>query len=122
PIDFAGARAALVRHRWIAIGAAVLVVAVVALAAGPAANFVDEVGKVQASAGRLSSPISPGEAFGIWPEGDFRIVRGDVTGAVPATAFALLCVALGTLAAWRRRDTALIAMAGAGLAIHAAAR
>ena len=58
-----------------------IVVAIARARAGPAANFVDQVGKVQASAGRLSSPISPGEAFGIWPEGDFRLVRGDVAGS-----------------------------------------
>src|SRR5204863_8252404 len=51
-----------------------------------------------------------------------RIVRGDVAGAIPAAAFALLCVALGAAAAWRRRDTALIATAVGGLIIYAAAR
>ena len=40
------------------------------------------LGDVQASTGRLSSPVFPGEALGIWPEGDFRVVRGEVTGAL----------------------------------------
>ena len=122
PVDLGGARAAVSRHRWIAIGAVVVLAAVIVLGAGPAANFVDQVGKVQASAGRLSSPISPGEAFGIWPEGDFRLVRGAVSGSIPAAAFALLCIALGLVAAWRRRDTALMATAVAGGLIYAAAR
>ena len=122
PVDLGAARAAVSRHRWVAIGAVVVLAAVIVLGAGPAANFVDQVGKVQASAGRLSSPISPGEAFGIWPEGDFRLVRGAVSGSIPAAAFALLCIALGLVAAWRRRDTALMATALAGGLIYVAAR
>jgi hypothetical protein len=122
PVDLSGTRAAIRSHRLIALGVAVVLVAIVVLGAGPASNFVDQVGKVQASAGRLGSPISPGEAFGIWPKGDFRIVRGDVAGAIPAAALALVCIALGLVAAWRRRDTALVAMVAAGVLIYAAAR
>ena len=122
PVELGAARAAVARHRWISIGAVIVLAAVVALGVSPAASFVDQVGKVQASAGRLSSPISPGEAFGIWPEGDFRLVRGDVSGSIPAAAFALVCIGLGLVAAWRRRDTALMAVALAGGLIYAAAR
>ena len=46
-------------------------------------GFVGKVGTVQASAGRLSSPVFPGEALGIWPEGDFRVVRGEVERRLP---------------------------------------
>src|SRR5204862_5695642 len=68
PIDFAAARAAVARHRWAALIAAAVVIAVVVVGVGPAASFVSKIGKVQASAGRLSSPLSPGEALGLWPE------------------------------------------------------
>ena len=122
PLDLAAARAAVARHRWVAILAALVVIAIVVVGAAPAASFVSKIGKVQASAGRLSSPISPGEALGIWPEGDFRIVRGEVSGSIPAAAFGFLCVALGLLAAWRRRDSALAATVVASAVIYAGAR
>ena len=122
PIDLDVARAAIVRHRWVAAIAMLVVVAVVVVGVGPAASFVSKIGKVQASAGRLSSPLSPGEALGIWPEGDFRIVRGEVSGSIPAAAFAFVCIALGVLAAWRRRDTALVATVVASAVIYAGAR
>jgi hypothetical protein len=122
PIDFEAGRAAIVRHRWVAVIAALVVIAVIVVGVGPAASFVSKIGKVQASAGRLSSPLSPGEALGIWPEGDFRLVRGEVSGSVPAAAFAFVCVALGLLAAWRRRDTALVGTVIASVLIYAGAR
>ena len=122
PVEIEAARAAIARHRRIAIVVVVVIAAVVAAAAVPAASFVREVGKVQASAGRLASPIFPGEALAIWPRGNFQIVRGDVTGAIPAAAFGFVCVALGLLAAWRRRDTALAAMVVAGAVIYVGAR
>jgi hypothetical protein len=122
PINFDAARAAIVRHRWVAVIAALVVIAVIMVGVGPAASFVSKIGKVQASAGRLSSPLSPGEALGIWPEGDFRLVRGEVSGSIPAAAFAFVCVALGLFAAWRRRDTALVATVVASAAIYAGAR
>ena len=56
----------------------IVVVVVVALAIGPAVSFVDKIGEVQDSQGRLSSPIFPGEVFGLWPAGDYRLVRGEV--------------------------------------------
>jgi hypothetical protein len=122
PIDFEAARAAIARHRWVAAIAALVVIAVIVVGVGPAASFVSKIGKVQASAGRLSSPLSPGEALGIWPEGDFRLVRGEVSGSIPAAAFAFVCVAIGLFAAWRRRDTALVATVVASAAIYAGAR
>ncbi|HEY7950119.1 MAG TPA: hypothetical protein VID51_04705 [Solirubrobacterales bacterium] len=75
--------------------------------------------------GNLFGQISPFEALGIWPSGDFRLSPGD--GAVPAlgyflaAAFASVLLAYGTLLCWRRRETALLAgLAAAALAYTAA--
>jgi hypothetical protein len=122
PVELDAVRAALSRHRVITLVAAAVVVAVVAVVASPAASFVSEIGKVQASSGRLASPISPGEALAVWPEGNFQIVRGEVTGSIPAAALGFACVALGLLAAWRRRDTPLAATVVAGTVIYVGAR
>ena len=71
--------------------------------------------------GNLFGQISPFEALGIWPSGDFRLAPGD--GAVPAAAY-YLGAAFGTVlllyGIWRlgrRRETAILA----GLATAAAA-
>src|SRR6478752_8084381 len=77
---------------------------------------------VQASAGRLTSPVFPGEALGIWPEGDFRIVRGDVAGAYPAVALGLLAAAIAAFAAFRRRDWGLVAMGASTVIVYIGAR
>jgi hypothetical protein len=76
--------------------------------------------------GNLFGQISPFEALGIWPSGDFRLSPGD--GAVPAigyylgVAFALALFAYGLVWLWRRRETAILSgLAAAGLA-YAAAR
>ena len=122
PLEVDAAWAAISRHRWITVVAVAAVAVVVAVVASPAASFVREIGKVQASSGRLASPISPGEALAVWPEGNFQIVRGQVTGSIPAAAFGFACVALGLLAAWRRRDTALAAMVVAGTVVYVGAR
>ena len=68
------------RHRWAIAAVAVVVVAAGAFSAAQLSGFVGKVGQVQASQGRLGSPVFPGEALGIWPKGDFRVVRGDVRG------------------------------------------
>src|SRR6266511_2319462 len=118
-VDVAAVRGAVRRHR-VAIGAvAIVAVAVAAFSAAQLSGFVDKVGQVQASAGRLSSPVFPGEALGIWPEGDFRIVRGDVTGAYPAVALALVAAAIGALAAFRRRDWGLVAVGASAVIVYA---
>jgi hypothetical protein len=92
--------------------AAVVAVAAVAIATAP------EIGRMMDFAsfetfdpsgpglGNLFNPISPLEALGIWPSGDFRLDPGD--GAMPAVGFylgdALGLVALGYgLAWWLRR-------------------
>ena len=58
--------------------------------------------------GNLFGQISPFEALGIWPSGDFRLAPGD--GAVPAlgyylgAAFATSCSLYGLVLCWRRRE------------------
>jgi hypothetical protein len=75
--------------------------------------------------GNLFGQITPFEALGIWPSGDFRLAPGD--GAVPAigyylgVAFALALFAHGLAWLWRRRETAILSgLAAAALAYLAA--
>ena len=75
--------------------------------------------------GNLFGQVSPFEALGIWPSGDFRLAPGD--GAVPAVvyylgiAFALVLLAAGVGHCWRRRETAILSgLAAAALAYLAA--
>jgi hypothetical protein len=62
--------------------------------------------------GNLFGQISPFEALGIWPSGDFRLAPGD--GAVPAAAyylgaaFATVLILYGIWACWRRRETVVL--------------
>jgi hypothetical protein len=113
--------AARAHRRTVAVVGAVAVVVVV-LGAIQGSGFVSKIGDVQASTGRLSSPVWPGEALGIWPEGDFRIVRGDVGGAYPATLIGLIVIGAGAWLAWRRRRFALLAALGAAAAVYVGAR
>lgn len=76
--------------------------------------------------GNLFHQISPLEALGIWPTGDFRLDPGE--GAVPAVAYYLLAL-LGAAALvialprWLRRgETAVPAALAAAIAIYVAAR
>jgi hypothetical protein len=121
-IDLAKLRAEAARHRRAIAAVAVAVVAVGALSAAQLSGFVGKVGQVQESVGRLSSPVFPGEALGIWPEGDFRIVRGEVEGAYLAVALGLGAAAIGAAAAVRRRDFGLVAMGTAAVLVYAGAR
>jgi hypothetical protein len=75
--------------------------------------------------GNLFGQVSPFEALGIWPSGDFRLAPGD--GAVPAVgyylgvAFALALLVYGIYRCGRRRESALLAgLATAALAYLAA--
>ncbi len=76
--------------------------------------------------GNLFGQISPLEALGIWPSGDFRVAPGD--GGVPAAAFCFgallgaLALAVGVSAAARAGETALLAALAAALAIWIGAR
>ncbi len=76
--------------------------------------------------GNLFGQISPFEALGIWPSGDFRIAPGD--GAMPAlgyylgAAFATALLLRGLIWCWRRRETAVIGGFLAATAVYVAAR
>jgi hypothetical protein len=76
--------------------------------------------------GNLFGQVSPFEALGIWPSGDFRLSPGD--GAVPAfgyflaAAFASVLLAYGAFLCWRRRETALLSGLAAAALAYAAAR
>jgi len=76
--------------------------------------------------GNLFGQISPFEALGIWPSGDFRLTPG--AGAVPAlgyylgAAFASILLVYGLVLCWLRRETALLAGFAAAALAYAAAR
>jgi hypothetical protein len=76
--------------------------------------------------GNLFGQVSPFEALGIWPSGDFRLAPGD--GAVPAigyylgAAFALALLLYGIARCWRRRESAVLAGLAAVVLAYAAAR
>jgi hypothetical protein len=76
--------------------------------------------------GNLFGQVSPFEALGIWPSGDFRLAPGG--GAVPAigyylgAAFALALLLYGIARCWRRREHAILAGLGAAALVYAAAR
>jgi hypothetical protein len=121
-IDWGAFRDAIRRRRVpLAIGAVVLV-GIAAVSAGRLGGFIERIGDISASTGRLSSPIFPGEALGVWPEGDFRVVRGEVSGALVATAIGFLAVVAGAVVLWRRRSFAVLAALGAAFVVYAGAR
>ncbi len=76
--------------------------------------------------GNLFGQISPFEALGVWPSGDFRLTPG--AGAVPAVGFyvgvalALVLLLNGLLWSLRRREYAIPAALAAALGLYAAAR
>jgi hypothetical protein len=76
--------------------------------------------------GNLFGQLSPFEALGIWPSGDFRLAPGD--GAAPAVvyylgaAFAAVLLLYGLFSCWRRRESAVVAGLLAAVGIYVAAR
>jgi len=76
--------------------------------------------------GNLFGQVSPFEALGIWPSGDFRLAPGD--GAVPAAgyylgiAFALALLIHGAVQCWRRCESAILAGLGAVALVYLGAR
>ena len=121
-VDLTAVRDAAKQHRRLLIVGGVALVALAAIVIGPASDFVEKIDDVQESSGRLSSPVFPGEALGIWPEGDFRIVRGEVDGALLASAFAGLCALGAAIALFRRREWALLATLVAAAFVYVLSR
>jgi hypothetical protein len=76
--------------------------------------------------GNLFGQISPFEALGIWPSGDFRLAPGD--GAVPAAAyylgaaFATVLLLYGIWACWRRRESVVLSALFVAAVAYLAAR
>ena len=75
-----------------------------------------------AGLGNLFNPISPLEALGIWPSGDFRLDPG--AGFAPAAVFWLgsalgaAALSVGLVVAIRRRELALPAVLAAGALLY----
>jgi hypothetical protein len=100
-----------------AAGIAVLVVLALTQVGSPG-NFLDRLGDVQNTGGRLTGPVSPREVLGVWPRGDFRV---DVAGQPEAIAATLLGLAAAGLATWwwlRRRDLAVPAAVAGSAVIY----
>ncbi len=76
--------------------------------------------------GNLFGEISPAEALGIWPSGDFRLSPG--AGAVPAigyylgAAFAAILLLYGLVLCLRRKETAIVSGLLAVAALYGLAR
>jgi hypothetical protein len=76
--------------------------------------------------GNLFGQISPFEALGIWPSGDFRLAPGD--GAVPAAAYYLgaafgsVLLIYGAWACWRKRETVVLSGLFVAVVAYLAAR
>jgi hypothetical protein len=76
-----------------------------------------------AGLGNLFNPVSPIEALGIWPSGDFRLDPG--AGFAPAFAFyaggviGALALALGLIRALQAGETALASALAAGSVLYA---
>jgi hypothetical protein len=76
--------------------------------------------------GNLFGQISPFEALGIWPSGDFRLAPGD--GAIPAAAYYLgaafgtVLLVYGAWACWRKRETVVLSGLFVALVAYLASR
>ena len=107
----------LARRVLPAAGVGALVLAVVVVTQfGALGNFLDRLGEVQNTGGRLISPVSPRELLGVWPRGDFRLDESGQPLAVAATLLGLASVGYGLWWWIRRRDFALpAALAGAAV-------
>jgi hypothetical protein len=112
----------LLRRALPASLAALGLLAVVALTVGSLGDFLDRLGDVQNTGGRLTSPVSPREVLGIWPRGDFR---ADVAGEPAALLATLIGVAAVALGGWwwvRRRDLSVPAALVGAAAIYLVTR
>jgi hypothetical protein len=123
-----GAPAAAAMARTAAPGAAVALALLAAAAAPEIVRMVDfasfeTFNPSGAGLGNLFNALSPLEALGIWPSGDFRLDPGD--GAMPAIGYylgellGLAALAYG-LAWWiKRRDWAVPSALAAAVALYA---
>jgi hypothetical protein len=124
-----GGGAAAVSMARAAAPPAAVALALVAAAAAPEVGRMVDFASFEtfspsgAGLGNLFNPISPLEALGIWPSGDFRLDPGD--GAMPAIGYylgellALAALAYG-LAWWlRRREWAVPSALAAAVVLYA---
>jgi hypothetical protein len=123
--NVAGALREAVRPGWLAL---IVFAVLVAPELGRMVDFgsFETFNPAGPGLGNLFGQISPTEALGIWPSGDFRLTAG--AGAVPAIGFYAGVAFAAVLLVWslvwwlRRREIAVpAALAAAGLA-YAAAR
>ncbi len=110
------------RHGHIIVGGAILGLGAAGFFAAELSGFIDKLGMVQGSTGRLNAPVFPGEALGVWPEGNFQIVRGAVDGAYIAVALGLLAALVGAAGAISRRDWGLVAVGASMVIVYIGAR
>ncbi len=104
-------------------GAALGILALLAVTQlGALGNFLDRLGDVQNTGGRLDSPVSPREVFGVWPAGDFRVDESGNLLFALTTALGLAAVGFGAWWWLRRRDLAVPAAIAACGVIYLLAR
>ena len=128
---FAVAEVVRARGLWAvreAIGPGLIAVAAVGVVAAPEVPRMLDFASFEtfdpdgAGLGNLFNPISPIEALGIWPSGDFRLDPG--AGFAPAFAFYLggaigaLALGLGLVRTLQTGETALASALAAGAALY----
>jgi hypothetical protein len=106
---------------------ALVAVAVLGVAAAPEIGRMIDFGRFEtfdpsgSGLGNLFDRLSPLEALGVWPSGDFRVEPGD--GAVPAAIFylgaalALAAFAYGLRWSWSRGERAVLGALAASAAL-----
>jgi hypothetical protein len=111
--------------RGVAIALVLGLVAVAAIALPElrrAADFREVVSQVQDTKGRLRAPVSPAQALGLWPAGNFRLDPEDAALATAMSLAALGALAFGLLWWVRRREIAVVAAFAAGALVYLEAR
>jgi hypothetical protein len=115
------------RQARLAAPTALVAVAVLAVAAAPEIGRMVDFASFEtfdpsgSGLGNLFDRLSPFEALGVWPSGDFRVEPGD--GAVPAAAFylgaalALAALAYGLRWWWSRGERAVLGALAASAAL-----
>jgi hypothetical protein len=121
-LDGDRAASAIRRHGHVIAAVGILLVGGAVFFAAELSGFIDKLGMVQASTGRLNAPIYPGEALGVWPEGNFQLARGEVDGAYIAIALGLLAALIGVAGAISRRDWGLLAVGASTIIVYVGAR